>query len=251
MKTTLSIALCIALGLSLTLTSGCAAQNSPFSQITTASSVSNQEPTAQEKESLEKLLDPSKLVKKAPATFRVKFETTAGDFEVDCTREWAPNAADRFYNMVDAGFFKDIHIFRAVDGFMFQFGIHGNPKVASAWGDANIKDDKPAKAASNIPGTISFAQTGRPDSRSCQIFVNLGNNSFLDQSRGGSTPFFPFGKIRNEAGMTAAAKVNTEYGENQGNVQGEFKTGGNEYIKKKFPNLTVIKSVKFVKVDDK
>lgn len=237
MKLTQSIAFSFCLGVALVTTSGCAAQSS-LSPISTSSNVQDQET----QESNEKLLDPSKLNDKAPDKFKVKFETSEGDFEIEVVREWSPNGADRFYNMVNAGYFKDIYIFRGIKGFMFQFGIHGDPKVSKAWADANIQDDK-ANGVSNKPGYISFAQTGAPNSRSCQMFVNLGDNSFLDNPDQGS-PFVPFGKVTR--GMDVVNKVNTEYGENAREVQGRFKEEGNAYIKKKYPNLSVIKSVTFV-----
>lgn len=188
------------------------------------------------------LLDPSKAIATAPAKFRVKFGTTKGDFTVEVTRAWAPNGADRFYNMVKVGFFKDVAIFRAIKGFMFQFGIHGTPAIAQRWGDANIKDDAPVKGISNQEGFLSFAQTGRPNSRSSQMFVNLGNNQFLDRQ---NPPFVPFGQV--VEGMDVVRAINTEYGENKGNVQGEFKQQGNAYIKQKYKNIDFIKSVTLVK----
>ena len=87
------------------------------------------------------LLDPTKLTAKAPALYQAKFTTTKGDFVVDVHRDWAPNAADRFYNLVKSGFFDDTRFFRAVGGFMVQFGISGDPAVASKWQSANIQDD--------------------------------------------------------------------------------------------------------------
>src|SRR5215475_5024406 len=68
------------------------------------------------------LLDPSSLKAKAPETFKAKFTTTKGDIIIQVTRAWAPNGADRFYNLVRSGFFKDAAFFRVIPGFMVQFG---------------------------------------------------------------------------------------------------------------------------------
>ena len=174
---------------------------------------------------------------KAPETFRVKFETTKGDFVLDVTRKWSPNGADRFYNLVKLGYFKDIAVFRAIKGFMFQFGIHGDPKVNTAWSDANIKDD-PKAGQSNTEGMISYAMAG-PNTRSVQFFVNLGNNERLD-----GMGFTPFGKV--VEGMDVIKQINTEYGENSQEVQGSFEAKGNAFILKKYPNLDMIKSVTIV-----
>ena len=105
-------------------------------------------------------MDPTKAVKMAPATFRVKFETTKGDFVVQINRSWAPKGADRFYNLVDTGYFKDIAIFRAISGFMFQFGIHGDPAVNKKWSNSNIKDD-PYNRISNEKRLSSKSRGGK------------------------------------------------------------------------------------------
>ena len=183
------------------------------------------------------MLNPSLANKQAPDEFKVKFETTKGDFIVKVNRAWSPNGADRFYNLVDIGYFKDIVIFRAIDGFMFQFGIHGDPAVNAKWQDANIKDD-PNAFVSNKAGYLSFANAG-PNSRSNQIFINLGDNRNLDRMG-----FTPFAQVVD--GVKVVLEINTQYGENAGDVQGNFQSQGNSYILKKYPKLDIIKSVTFV-----
>ncbi|HLX71270.1 MAG TPA: peptidylprolyl isomerase [Verrucomicrobiae bacterium] len=180
------------------------------------------------------LTAPSKLNEKAPDTFKVRFDTTKGAFTVEVTRSLAPNGADRFYNLVKSGYFKDIGFFRVVPGFMVQFGIHADPKVAAAWREANIQDD-PVKG-SNTRGTITFATAG-PNTRTTQLFINYGNNTFLD-----GQGFSPFGKVTD--GMEVVDKINSEYGENPN--QGRVQTEGNAYLKKGFPNLDYIKSATIV-----
>jgi peptidyl-prolyl cis-trans isomerase A (cyclophilin A) len=140
--------------------------------------------------------------------------------------------------MVDIGFFEDIAIFRAVDNFMFQFGIHGNPNISQHWSNSNIQDD-PRKGISNDLGTITFAKSNAPNSRSCQMFINLRNNAFLD-----GQGFTPFGKV--VEGMDVVKKINTEYGENAQDVQPRFQSQGNAFILKRYPNLDIIKSVTLV-----
>lgn len=180
--------------------------------------------------------DPAKLTAKAPETFKVKFETTKGDFTIEVTRALAPNGADRFYNLVRSGYFKDVAFFRVIRGFMCQFGIHGDPKVASAWRAAQIPDD-PVKA-SNTRGAITFATAG-PNTRTTQLFINFGDNSGLDRQG-----FSPFGKVAE--GMEVVDKINGEYGEGaprgRGPDQSRTQTEGNAYLKKDFPNLDYIKS---------
>jgi peptidyl-prolyl cis-trans isomerase A (cyclophilin A) len=184
--------------------------------------------------------DPSKLTEKAPATFKAKFETTKGAFTVEVTRDSAPNGADRFYNLVKSGYFKDIAFFRVIPGFMGQFGIHGDPKVAAVWREARITDD-PVKVG-NARGAITFAMAG-PNTRTTQFFINLADNPRLD-----SMGFPSFGKV--VAGMDVVDKINGEYGEgaprgtgpNQMRIQSE----GNAYLKAEFPRLDYIQSATLV-----
>lgn len=178
------------------------------------------------------LLDPSKATETAPATFAVKFETTAGEFVVDVTREWAPLGADRFWNLVKLGFYDDTFFFRVIGGFMVQFGLSGDPNVNTAWRDARIDDD-PVKQ-SNTRGMVTFAMAG-PNTRTTQLFVNFGDNSRLDGMK-----FAPFGKVR-EPGMDVVDKIYSGYGEGapmgRGPNQAILGARGNEYLKAEFPKL--------------
>src|SRR5881397_3355187 len=125
---------------------------------------------------------------KAPKAFKVEFTTTKGRFDVSVQRAWAPHGADRFYDLVRARYYDGNRLFRVVPGFVVQWGIAPNPSVAKKWTNATIKDD-PVKH-SNVPGTITFAATGAPNSRTTQVFVNLGSNAGLD-----SQGFAPFGRV--------------------------------------------------------
>lgn len=187
------------------------------------------------------LTDPSKFKETAPATFKAKFETTKGDVVIEVVRAQAPLGADRFYNLVKAGYFKDIAFFRVIPGFMAQFGIHGNPKVASSWRAAKIQDD-PVKSG-NPTGAISFAMAG-PNTRTTQFFINLADNSRLD-----GMGFASFGKV--VEGMDVVSKINGEYGEGaprgRGPDQGRVQSEGNDYLKKDFSKLDYILSATVLK----
>jgi peptidyl-prolyl cis-trans isomerase A (cyclophilin A) len=166
---------------------------------------------------------------KAPATYKVKFDSTAGPFVIQVHRAWAPNAADHFYTLVKNGFYDEARFFRVVPNFMVQFGIAADPAVQAKF-KGTIKDD-PVKE-SNKKGFVTFAQTSAPNSRSTQIFVNYKDNAFLDSQR-----FAPFGEVT--SGMDAVEKINSDAGEkpNQGSIQAE----GNAYLKKAFPKLDYVK----------
>src|SRR5688500_12061247 len=78
---------------------------------------------------------------RAPDTYRVRFETSAGDFVVEVHREWAPFGADRFYNLARHGFFDDQRFFRVREGFIAQFGLSGDPALIAVWKSQPIPDD--------------------------------------------------------------------------------------------------------------
>jgi peptidyl-prolyl cis-trans isomerase A (cyclophilin A) len=183
------------------------------------------------------LKDPAKLKEKAPATFKVKFETTKGDIIVDVTRAWAPNGADRFYNLVKNGFYDGVKFFRVVPNFVVQFGMHGDPEIGKHWQNASIQDE-PVKEG-NKRGNIVYAMGG-PNTRTTQIFINLKDNDFLD-SRG----FPAFGKV--VKGMDVVDKLYSGYGEEAGRAQGEIAAGGNAYLEKTFPKLDAVKKATIVK----
>ena len=187
----------------------------------------------------EALMNPEEANEQAPDQFKVKFVTTKGDIVLQINREWSPNGADRFYNMVKIGYFEDIAIFRAIAGFMFQFGIHGDPDVSAEWRGATIKDDPNFEGVSNQKGFITFAKTGQPNSRSVQFFINLGDNANLDDMG-----FTPFGKVIE--GMDVVDEINTEYGENRRGEQGKLQRMGNKFIQDNMPNVDFIKSASIV-----
>ncbi len=186
----------------------------------------------------EKLKDPSKLKDKAPDTFKVKFETTQGDFVLDITRSWSPNGVDRFYNLVKYGFFDGVKFFRVVPNFVVQFGIHGDPDLATKWLKSNIPDDKVVQ--SNKRGFITYAKSNAPNSRSTQLFINLQDNQGLD-----SMGFSPFGKV--SKGMEVVDKLYGGYGEQLTQLQGQIAAEGNKYLEKEWPKLDGIKKATIVK----
>jgi len=189
------------------------------------------------------LMNPSALNAKAPDTFKAKFTTSKGDFIVQVTRAWAPRGADRFYNLVRAGFFTDCAFFRVLREprpFMAQFGISPKPAIAAAWERARIMDD-PNKE-SNKRGRITFATAG-PNTRTTQLFINYGDNAFLD-----GQGFSPFGEVIE--GMEVVDKFYSGYGEGapsgRGPEQGKLQSEGKAYTDRYFPQLDHIISATIV-----
>jgi|HubBroStandDraft_2_1064218.scaffolds.fasta_scaffold12194_5 peptidyl-prolyl cis-trans isomerase A (cyclophilin A) len=182
------------------------------------------------------LLDVANAKEQAPEVFKAKFTTAKGDFVIEVHRDWAPNGADRFYNLVKSGFFDDTRFFRNVPKFMVQFGISGDPKVAAVWQNANIQDD-PVKQSNKL-GFVTFAQTSMPNSRSTQVFINTADNTRLDPAK-----FAPFGQVIK--GMTVVEALYNGYGESPN--QGLIQSRGNAYLDAQFPLLDGTKHAEIVK----
>jgi len=180
------------------------------------------------------LLRPDSMKEQAPDLFGAEFETTKGSFTVQVTRAWAPLGVDRFYNLVKHGYFSDAAFFRVVPGFIIQFGLSADPAVNRVWRAARIKDDPVTQ--SNKPGYITFATAG-PNTRTTQLFINFGNNTFLD-----SQGFAPFGQVT--SGMDVVQRLYSGYGEKPD--QGLITSEGKVYLDKNFPNIDRIQSAKIV-----
>jgi peptidyl-prolyl cis-trans isomerase A (cyclophilin A) len=180
------------------------------------------------------LLHPATLKKKAPQLYTVTFKTTKGTFEIGVHRTWAPIAADRFYNLVKADFFDGEKFFRVVPGFVVQFGISPYPSVSKAWRSATIPDDTVTGIHNDLSG-VTFASAG-PNTRTTQIFINLGNNETLDAN------FPPFGSVT--SGMDVVEKLYAGYGETPTAQQGDMQTQGNAFLEKHYPKLDSIKTAR-------
>lgn len=182
--------------------------------------------------------DPTQANLTAPDTFEGKFETTAGDFVVECTRSWAPHAADRFYNLLKIGFYNDVAIYRVHPGFVAQFGLHGNPEISGKWQKAQIEPD--VIKQKNKKGTLTFAQAGNPSekgktpiTRATQVFINYKDNDHLDEA------FAPVCKV------TQGFEVTKTFGgeklhKHLKNAQGRIIAKGNEFLRKTYPELDYI-----------
>ncbi len=181
------------------------------------------------------LANPAALREQAPATYKARFDTSKGAFVIQVTREWAPQGADRFYNLVKNGFYDNVRFFRVITGFMVQFGISGDPALSAKWREARISDD-PVKQ-SNKRGFITYAMAG-PDTRTSQVFINFGDNSSLDRQG-----FSPFGQVI--SGMNVVDALNAEYGEGaprgRGPDQGRLQMEGNAYLQKDYSRMDFVK----------
>jgi peptidyl-prolyl cis-trans isomerase A (cyclophilin A) len=170
-----------------------------------------------------------------PGVFRVKFETTQGDFVVEATREWAPHGVDRFHELVRMRYFDQSRFYRVLPGFIAQFGVHRDFKIQNLWNTLHIVDDPPKEK--NLRGTLAFAQSGA-STRSTQMFINLADNAVLDEQR-----FVPFAKIVD--GMEVVDKFYSGYGdvrpEGKNIDPGRVEEEANEYLVPRFPKMDFVK----------
>ncbi|MBP8131828.1 MAG: caspase family protein [Candidatus Hydrogenedentes bacterium] len=160
--------------------------------------------------------------------FRVRVECSKGVFVIECHKQWAPLGAQRFYDLVCRQFYDGAAFFRVVPGFVIQFGIPADPQVGAQWDDSELPDD-PVRQT-NAAGTVSFASGGE-NTRTTQLFINIGNNAKLD-----SMGFAPIGEI--VEGMDVVKAINAEYGERPD--QGRIRREGAFYLKENFPRLDFI-----------
>ena len=167
-------------------------------------------------------------------TYRVLLDTTRGPVVIDVNRSLAPNGAQHFYELVKAKYFDGARFYRVVPGFVVQWGAAADPAVTKKW-SATIPDD-PVKA-SNTRGTVAFAATGQPNTRSTHLFINLGDNANLD-----AMGFAPIGRVA--SGMDAVDHIYPGYREKPD--QTLIAARGNAYLEKEFPQLDYIKSARIV-----
>ncbi len=181
---------------------------------------------------------------RAPRLFDVRLETNKGVIVIEVRRDWAPLGADRFYNLVRAGYYDQVRFHRIRKDTWAQFGINGDPKISNVWRTQTIPDDPPA-GISNQRGTVAFA-FAVPHGRTTQVFINLRDNAATHDKE----PFVPFGKVIE--GLDVADKLNAEYGETagggiRGGKQAPLFEGGNAWLNQNFPRLDYIVRATVVK----
>lgn len=180
---------------------------------------------------------------KAPETFKARFETTQGNFDIEAKRAWSPQGVDRLYQLIKSGFYNDIAIFRVVPNFVAQFGIHNDSLVNKGWNAVKI-DDEPV-LQKNDKMTIAFARGG-VKTRGTQIFINLKDNHRLDTlAYAGVTGFPVIAKVT--SGSENVLKFYDKHGDKLGMKQDSIQTYGNKFLRKNFPEIDYIKKAYIIK----
>ncbi len=140
------------------------------------------------------------------------FETSLGSFTAELFSDVMPITAGNFIKLAKEGFYDGLHFHRVIPNFMIQFGCPNSKDPQSrraGTGDSphgRIADEHPANAKmSNEPGTLSMANTGQPNSGSCQFFINTVHNAYLDFFSPGPSKHPVFGKVTQ--GMDVVSKI--------------------------------------------
>jgi len=189
---------------------------------------------ASPRQSANPLLRPDQFTETAPPIFRARFETSVGEFVLELHRDWAPLGVDRFYNLAKNSFFDDSRVYRVVDGFMAQFGIHADPYITQAWKKQFIVDDP--VVGTNSRGRVTFAKAGL-HTRTTELFINYRDNPALDENG-----FSPIGEVIE--GMEVVDTFYAAYGDGPPRGSGPYaamaEARGNEYLDADFGELTQI-----------
>jgi peptidyl-prolyl cis-trans isomerase A (cyclophilin A) len=184
--------------------------------------------------------DPATLA--AADSFVVRFETTRGAVDLMVRRHWAPLGAVQLGRAVAEGYYDGAAFFRALRGFVVQWGIAADPAKTATWRDRRIADDPTSE--SNRRGTVTFA-SGGPNTRTVQLFVNLRDNARLD-----AMGFPPIGEVIR--GMEVVDALHTGYGEGapagRGPSQDRLTAEGEPYLAREFPQLDRIRTARIVQV---
>jgi len=123
---------------------------------------------------------------------QVLMKTSKGDITIELFQDKAPISVKNFLAYTDEKFYDGTIFHRVIKGFMIQGG--------GLTVDMHEKSSKPpikneaANGLKNKRGTLAMARTPEVDSATCQFFINLVDNAFLnhesnDPERFGYTVF--------------------------------------------------------------
>lgn len=122
----------------------------------------------------------------------VVMETSMGDVTIELDPNKAPVTVANFLSYVDDSFYDGTIFHRVISNFMIQgggFTADGNQKSTK---DPIVLESQ--NGLKNDIGTIAMARTNSPNSATCQFFINVAQNDFLNYSAG-NPGYAVFGKV--------------------------------------------------------
>lgn len=110
----------------------------------------------------------------------VSLHTNFGVIKFELFTDKAPATVENFLNYVKDGFYDNTIFHRVINGFMIQGGGFTADLEQKHTGKC-IRNEASNKLSNKI-GTLAMARTSDPHSATCQFFINVANNDFLDFS---------------------------------------------------------------------
>ncbi len=105
------------------------------------------------------------------------FNTSMGNFKIELFNDKAPLTVGNFLKLVDEGFYNGLIFHRVIPDFMIQTGCpHGSGYGGPGY---TIKDEF-RKDISHEKGTLSMANTGKPNTGGSQFFITVAPTPWLD-----------------------------------------------------------------------
>lgn len=191
----------------------------------------------------EKVFKEKWIKEQAPKTFKARFETTQGDFEITAIRSLSPKGVDRLYKLIKHDFYTDIALYRVLPKFVVQFGIHGDSIANSNWEKYKIPDEPVLHKNDSM--TIAFARGG-VETRTTQLFINMKDNHRLDELEySGVKGFTVIAKVT--SGFETIHKFYAGYGPAPANRQDSIYIKGNDFLKRNYPKLDYINKAYIIK----
>jgi len=150
--------------------------------------------------------------------------------------EWAPEAANRFQDLVATNSLDETRFYRVIKNYIAQFGIPAKPETAQHWEAKPLPEDDGSEENENRRGTVAFAQAG-PGTRTTQMYFNMKDNEVLDRMN-----FIPFAEVLGD-GMKVIDRVQDKYAEQPD--MNEVMRHGNSYLQTNFPDLSYIERCEY------
>lgn len=134
--------------------------------------------------------EPAPVVAAGP---QVSIKTTMGEIVLELDQEKAPKTVANFLQYVKSGNYNGTIFHRVIDGFMIQAGGM-DAKFAPRPTKKPIKNES-NNGLSNVAYSVAMARENAPDSATNQWFINVANNTGLDQPNIKGSGYAVFGKV--------------------------------------------------------